>query len=113
MLSLISASRDQPKVARLLAEVSVHGYENALPEQLSDSQAQRVAIARGLFSSPRILLLDEVFSTVDAFTRMKLRDLLINIARDYGLIVILVTHDIDEALYLSDLSRSWINIQRA
>ncbi|MFZ6643013.1 ABC transporter ATP-binding protein [Undibacterium sp. TC4M20W] len=96
------ASRDQPKVARLLAEVGMHGYEHALPKQLSGGQAQRVAIARGLFSSPKILLLDEPFSAVDAFTRMKLQDLLINIASEHGLTIILVSHDIDEALYLSD-----------
>lgn len=96
------ASRDQPKVARLLAEVGMHGYEHALPKQLSGGQAQRVAIARGLFSSPKILLLDEPFSAVDAFTRMKLQDLLINITCEHGLTIILVSHDIDEALYLSD-----------
>lgn len=96
------ASRDQPEVARLLAEVGMHGYEHALPKQLSGGQAQRVAIARGLFSHPRVLLLDEPFSAVDAFTRMKLQDLLLNIIREHGLTIILVSHDIDEALYLSD-----------
>ena len=80
----------------------MHGYEHALPKQLSGGQAQRVAIARGLFSSPKILLLDEPFSAVDAFTRMKMQDLLINIASEHGLTIILVSHDIDEALYLSD-----------
>ncbi len=95
-------NRDQPEVARLLAEVGMHGYEHALPKQLSGGQAQRVAIARGLFSHPRVLLLDEPFSAVDAFTRMKLQDLLLNIIREHGLTIILVSHDIDEALYLSD-----------
>ncbi|PXX36813.1 sulfonate transport system ATP-binding protein [Undibacterium pigrum] len=94
--------RDSAKLTKLLAEVGMHGYEHVLPKQLSGGQAQRVAIARGLFSSPKILLLDEPFSAVDAFTRMKLQDLLLNIASEYGLTIILVTHDIDEALYLSD-----------
>ncbi|MFZ6658757.1 ABC transporter ATP-binding protein [Undibacterium sp. TJN19] len=91
-----------PVIARLLAEVGMPGYEQSLPKQLSGGQAQRVAIARGLFSSPRLLLLDEPFSAVDAFTRMKLQDLLLRIASEYRLTVLLVTHDIDEALYLSD-----------
>ncbi|MFZ6723532.1 ABC transporter ATP-binding protein [Undibacterium sp. Ji49W] len=97
-----NSDQQRTSVARLLAEVGMHGYERALPKQLSGGQAQRVAIARGLFSSPKLLLLDEPFSAVDAFTRMKLQDLLINIAQEYGLTILLVTHDIDEALYLSD-----------
>ncbi|OBV38555.1 ABC transporter ATP-binding protein [Janthinobacterium psychrotolerans] len=91
-----------PKVAQLLDEVGLHGQANSLPKQLSGGQAQRAAIARGLFGQPRILLLDEPFSAVDAFTRMKLQDLLADVAARHGLTVLLVTHDIDEALYLSD-----------
>ncbi len=91
-----------PLVAQLLDEVGLAGYAKALPKQLSGGQAQRVAIARGLFTRPRVLLLDEPFSAVDAFTRMKLQDLLGRIAREHRLTVLLVTHDIDEALYLSD-----------
>ena len=87
---------------RLLAEVGLEGYAEALPRSLSGGQAQRVAIARGLFTQPRLLLLDEPFSAVDAFTRMKLQDLLRQIARQHGITLLLVTHDIDEALYLSD-----------
>ena len=89
-------------VADLLREVGLEGYGQALPKQLSGGQAQRVAIARGLFNKPRVLLLDEPFSAVDAFTRMKLQDLLIRITRHHGITVLLVTHDIDEAVYLSD-----------
>lgn len=90
------------RVAMLLDEVGLRGYENALPKQLSGGQAQRVAIARGLYSQPRLLLLDEPFSAVDAFTRMKLQELLLRLARQHALTVLLVTHDIDEALHLSD-----------
>ena len=91
-----------PKVAQLLDEVGLHGLADSLPKQLSGGQAQRAAIARGLFGQPRILLLDEPFSAVDAFTRMKLQYLLADVAARHGLTVLLVTHDIDEALYLSD-----------
>lgn len=97
-----AAGPDHPLVASLLDEVGLSGYADALPKQLSGGQAQRVAIARGLFTRPRVLLLDEPFSAVDAFTRMKLQDLLIRVARQHALTVLLVTHDIDEALYLSD-----------
>ena len=92
----------QKRAARLLEEVGLHEHAQALPKQLSGGQAQRAAIARGLFSHPRVLLLDEPFSAVDAFTRMKLQDLLPKVAQQRELTVLLVTHDIDEALYLSD-----------
>ena len=88
--------------SELLAEVGLAGYEDSLPKQLSGGQAQRVAIARGLFTRPRVLLLDEPFSAVDAFTRMKLQDLLTRIARHHGITLLMVTHDIDEAVFLSD-----------
>lgn len=64
--------------------------------------AQRVAIARGLYQRPQVLLLDEPFSAVDAFTRMKLQDLVVSLAERYGIALLLVTHDLDEAFYLSD-----------
>jgi len=89
-------------VRELLDEVGLAGYEKSLPKELSGGQAQRVAIARGLFTKPRVLLLDEPFSAVDAFTRMKLQELLTRIASHHGITLLLVTHDIDEAVYLSD-----------
>lgn len=90
------------RVTELLREVGLEGLGNALPKQLSGGQAQRVAIARGLFTQPELLLLDEPFSAVDAFTRMKLQDLLLQLAHAHGVTVLMVTHDIDEAVHLSD-----------
>lgn len=63
---------------------------------------QRVAIARALAAKPRVLLLDEPFSAVDALSRAQLQDLLLEIWRTHGITILFVTHDIDEALYLSD-----------
>ena len=98
----LPAAAPAPSVEALLDEVGLAGYGARLPRQLSGGQAQRVAIARGLHSQPRVLLMDEPFSAVDAITRIKLQDLLARVARERGLSVLLVTHDIDEAVHLSD-----------
>jgi len=91
-----------PHVQALLREVGLSEAIDYLPKQLSGGMAQRAAIARGLFNQPRLLLLDEPFSAVDAFTRMRLQDLLLTLAAEHNFAVLLVTHDIDEAAYLSD-----------
>jgi len=93
---------DKAWVAQLIEEVGLSGFADALPKALSGGMAQRVAIARGLYSRPKVLLLDEPFSAVDAFTRMKLQDLLLQLAERHAIALLLVTHDVDEALYLSD-----------
>lgn len=93
---------DKAWVAQLIDEVGLSGFSQALPKALSGGMAQRVAIARGLYSRPQTLLLDEPFSAVDAFTRMKLQDLLLQLAAHHTIALLLVTHDVDEALYLSD-----------
>lgn len=90
------------RIENLLHEVGLSDAIDCLPKNLSGGMAQRVAIARGLFNQPRLLLLDEPFSAVDAFTRMRLQDLLTTLARQHDFAVLLVTHDIDEAAYLSD-----------
>ena len=95
-------AHDNPQVQALLHEVGLSAAIDYLPKQLSGGMAQRAAIARGLFNQPRLLLLDEPFSAVDAFTRMRLQDLLLTLAAEHGFAVLLVTHDIDEAAYLSD-----------
>ncbi|EGH24229.1 ABC transporter ATP-binding protein, partial [Pseudomonas amygdali pv. mori str. 301020] len=74
------AGYDRRWVGQLIEEVGLSGFADALPKALSGGMAQRVAIARGLYSHPTVLLLDEPFSAVDAFTRMKLQDLLLQLA---------------------------------
>lgn len=87
----------------LLDEVGLRADDGARwPKHLSGGMAQRVAIARGLFAQPRLLLLDEPFSAVDAMTRMRLQQLLLTIVEAHRMAALVVTHDIDEALYLAD-----------
>ncbi|WP_377887861.1 ABC transporter ATP-binding protein [Alkalihalobacillus sp. R86527] len=88
--------------ARYLDLVGLKGNEQDYPKQLSGGMAQRVAIARALVTSPQYLLLDEPFSALDAFTKMKLQDLLLEIWEAYKATILLVTHDVEEALYLCD-----------
>ena len=97
-----SDGHQRQRVEALLTEVGLQGLGDRLPKQLSGGQAQRAAIARGLFVQPRVLLLDEPFSAVDAFTRLKLQDLLLGLVRKHGISVLIVTHDIDEAVRLAD-----------
>lgn len=92
----------QAQVEALLDEVGLSGYGKHLPKALSGGQAQRVAIARGLYTRPRVLLLDEPFSAVDAFTRVRLQELLRRVTHTHGITVLIVTHDIDEAVVLGD-----------
>lgn len=96
------SGREDPRVTALLQEVGLGGLQDRLPKQLSGGQAQRVAIARALYEEPRALLLDEPFSAVDAFTRMKLQDLVAGLAQTHGIAVLLVTHDVEEAVLLAD-----------
>lgn len=93
---------DVTRVEQLITDVGLKGQGQSLPKALSGGMAQRVAIARALYTEPQILLLDEPFSAVDAFTRMKLQDLVLKLIENRGISFLLVTHDIDEALYLGD-----------
>jgi len=85
-----------------LAGVGLERFAGMYPWQLSGGMQQRVAIARGLAYGAPILLMDEPFASVDAQTRTDLEDLLLGVWRDFGKTVLFVTHDIDEAVYLSD-----------
>jgi sulfonate transport system ATP-binding protein len=88
--------------ARALAEVGLSGREDDWPRNLSGGQAQRVALARGLVRDPALLLLDEPFAALDALTRIKMHGLVKELVARHHPGVLLVTHDVDEALTLAD-----------
>lgn len=90
------------KADEVIRLVSLTGFENSLPRALSGGMAQRVNIARALVNDPPVLFLDEPFGALDAFTKMQLQDELINIKHERGTTMLMVTHDIDEAIYLSN-----------
>lgn len=85
-----------------LAEVGLADRENAWPKQLSGGEAQRVALARALVAEPELLLLDEPFAALDAITRLRMHDLLRGVRRKHRAAMLLVTHDVDEAIALAD-----------
>ena len=86
----------------LLQAVGLSGFEDHFPWQVSGGMQQRVAIARGLAAQSRLLLLDEPLAAVDAQTRAELQDLLLDLARRFNQTCVLVTHDVDEAVYMAD-----------
>jgi len=101
-LSETPAKLRREKVARALARVGLADKAGAWPRELSGGQAQRVAIARALVPRPEVLLLDEPFSALDAFTRRDLQDHLLDLWADTRPTLVLVTHDVDEAVVLAD-----------
>lgn len=88
-------------VNKMINLVGLTGFSKALPKQLSGGMQQRASIARGLINNPQILLLDEPFGALDAFTRMNMQQELLKIWKQEQNTMILVTHDIDEAIFLS------------
>ena len=89
-------------VSEHIALVGLSNFARAFPHQLSGGMAQRVALARALVNRPRLLMLDEPFGALDALTRARMQEELQRIVEQGGLTTLLVTHDVDEALYLAD-----------
>jgi len=98
----LSASEREERITSALAAVGLDGAGAKYPWQLSGGMQQRVAIARAIAYRPEVLVMDEPFASVDAQTRFELEDLCLRIREQFGMTILLVTHDIDEAVYLSD-----------
>ena len=93
------AQRDQ-MVDEILHKVGLSEFGRHYPAQLSGGMQQRVGLARVLVNKPRVMLMDEPFSSLDAQTRLMMQELLLEVWTEYGMTVLFVTHDIDEAIYL-------------
>ena len=98
----VSRAERQDRARFALAQVGLAGAAHQHPQQLSGGMQQRVALARALAYRPSLLLLDEPFASVDAQTRFELEDLLLRVHAEQGTTMLLVTHDIDESVYLGD-----------
>jgi sulfonate transport system ATP-binding protein len=103
-LNRTTMSRDAARTRseQALAEIGLADHAHAWPLTLSGGQAQRVSLARALVAEPQLLLLDEPFGALDALTRLSMRALLLDLWRRHGFGVLLVTHDVDEAIELAD-----------
>ncbi|WP_316195387.1 MULTISPECIES: ABC transporter ATP-binding protein [unclassified Bradyrhizobium] len=101
-LSELPPAARRERVARALARVGLADKARAWPRELSGGQAQRAAIARALVPQPEVLLLDEPFSALDAFTRKDLQDHLLDLWADTRPTLVLVTHDVEEAVVLAN-----------
>src|SRR5882672_33808 len=90
------------EVDEFMRLVGLEAFSNAFPHHLSGGMAQRVALARALINHPKVLLLDEPLGALDAFTRMRMQDEVLRLWQARNTTMLLVTHDIDEAIYMSD-----------
>ena len=94
--------QNKHRVQEFIDKIGLTGFEKNFPHQISGGMAQRVAIARALINDPELLLLDEPMGALDSFTRADIQNMLLDLRKERNTTMILVTHDIDEALYLSD-----------
>ena len=90
------------EVGEFMQLVGLEAFADAYPHHLSGGMAQRVALARALINHPKVLLLDEPLGALDAFTRMRMQDEVLRLWENRRTTMLLVTHDIDEAIYMSD-----------
>jgi sulfonate transport system ATP-binding protein len=100
--TILSHNAARRRSEQALAEIGLAEHATAWPLTLSGGQAQRVSLARALVAEPQLLLLDEPFGALDALTRLSMRALLLELWRRHGFGVLLVTHDVDEAVELAD-----------
>ena len=94
--------QEKDRVDEFIEMVGLKGFEHSYPHQLSGGMCQRASLARALVGKPKVLLLDEPLGALDAFTRMNMQDEILRIWKETGMTAIMVTHDVDEAVYLSD-----------
>jgi NitT/TauT family transport system ATP-binding protein len=93
---------EKDEVDRLISKVGLDEFKDSYPHQLSGGMAQRVSLIRTMINKPRVCLLDEPLGALDAFTRMNMQDELLNMWRENSQITVMVTHDVDEAIYMSN-----------
>ena len=98
----ISASERKERAAHFVNLVGLSKFIDTYPSRLSGGMRQRVAIARTLANAPEVLLMDEPFGALDAETRWQMQELMVDVARASGTTIIMVTHDIEEAIFLAD-----------
>lgn len=97
-----SFKEERGRVGEYIELVGLRGFERCYPHQLSGGMCQRASLARALVGRPKVLLLDEPLGALDAFTRMNMQEELLRVWKERHTTMVMVTHDVDEAVYLSD-----------